>query len=239
MNKNGNEKVNSGDRAEKSKRGEKRSQVRRACSNCRRSKTACSDVRPCPRCVAHHLENCCVDAPMKRRRQMKSGGGNSSNSPSHSECNGGEACTDCKESSVFSSSDNSDDLYSPTSQDFQVQIGDIGEISNDELMRATALLVHEMEASETTLRNTFSAWGNEMLVLNNALNNNSNSNSIINNNNNNFNNNYNFHNNNNNNIIGFDTIPNSSSTLPFRNVGFCSEDSVFPFSSFSFQETAV
>ena len=45
----------------------KRRQVGRACSNCRRSKTACADVRPCPRCVSHGLAECCVDAPKKRK----------------------------------------------------------------------------------------------------------------------------------------------------------------------------
>jgi len=49
----------------------KRSQVRRACSACRRSKTGCSDIRPCPRCVLHGIADTCVDAPMKRRRRSK------------------------------------------------------------------------------------------------------------------------------------------------------------------------
>lgn len=45
----------------------KRKQVGRACSNCRHSKTACDEARPCTRCVARGMGATCVDAPKKRR----------------------------------------------------------------------------------------------------------------------------------------------------------------------------
>jgi len=45
----------------------RRKQVERACSNCRRSKTACSSERPCKRCTGHGIESTCIDAPRKRR----------------------------------------------------------------------------------------------------------------------------------------------------------------------------
>lgn len=46
----------------------RRKQVRRACVNCRRSKTGCSHERPCRRCVNLNIGDSCVDAPRKRRR---------------------------------------------------------------------------------------------------------------------------------------------------------------------------
>lgn len=45
----------------------KRKQVGRACSNCRHSKTACDESRPCSRCVARGMGATCVDAPKKKR----------------------------------------------------------------------------------------------------------------------------------------------------------------------------
>ena len=36
----------------------KRKQVKIACTNCRKSKTACSNNRPCNRCITHNLSNC-------------------------------------------------------------------------------------------------------------------------------------------------------------------------------------
>lgn len=47
----------------------RRKQVTCACLNCRRSKTACSDYRPCKRCVDHGCADQCVDAPRKRRKK--------------------------------------------------------------------------------------------------------------------------------------------------------------------------
>ena len=48
----------------------KRKQVGRACANCRKSKTACSETRPCSRCVSHNVPDQCVDAPRKRRTKI-------------------------------------------------------------------------------------------------------------------------------------------------------------------------
>ena len=45
----------------------KRQQVSRACSNCRKAKTACSNHRPCQRCVKFNLQSSCEDAPRKQR----------------------------------------------------------------------------------------------------------------------------------------------------------------------------
>jgi hypothetical protein len=38
-----------------------------ACLNCRKSKVACSKVRPCQRCVRKGIEHLCVDIPRKQR----------------------------------------------------------------------------------------------------------------------------------------------------------------------------
>lgn len=45
----------------------KKRQVSLACSNCRASKTACTDERPCKRCVKKGIGKTCVDAPKKKR----------------------------------------------------------------------------------------------------------------------------------------------------------------------------
>jgi len=47
----------------------RRKQVKSACTNCRKSKTACSNQRPCRRCVGLGLESSCVDLPRKRREK--------------------------------------------------------------------------------------------------------------------------------------------------------------------------
>lgn len=49
-----------------------RKQVKSACSNCRKSKTACSSSRPCTRCVSHGLS--CQDLPRKQRERKKNDG---------------------------------------------------------------------------------------------------------------------------------------------------------------------
>lgn len=51
----------------------KRKQVGIACSNCRRSKTACDEFRPCTRCVSRGMGDACVDAPKKRRAKKNKG----------------------------------------------------------------------------------------------------------------------------------------------------------------------
>eukprot|EP01094_Clydonella_sp_ATCC50884_P023136 TRINITY_DN547_c0_g1_i4.p1 TRINITY_DN547_c0_g1~~TRINITY_DN547_c0_g1_i4.p1 ORF type:complete len:702 (-),score=206.96 TRINITY_DN547_c0_g1_i4:84-2027(-) len=45
----------------------KRQQVKAACANCRRSKTACDEVRPCTRCLNRGWE--CVDAPKPQPKE--------------------------------------------------------------------------------------------------------------------------------------------------------------------------
>lgn len=47
--------------------GAKKRQVSLACSNCRTSKTACNDERPCRRCIRKGISNTCVDAAKKKR----------------------------------------------------------------------------------------------------------------------------------------------------------------------------
>merc|ERR1711915_194834 len=49
----------------------RRKQVKSACSNCRKSKTACCDQRPCRRCISLGLADSCVDVPRKRREKKK------------------------------------------------------------------------------------------------------------------------------------------------------------------------
>jgi hypothetical protein len=46
----------------------KRKQVSKACESCRRSKVACSNERPCARCVSHGIADQCVDHLRKRKR---------------------------------------------------------------------------------------------------------------------------------------------------------------------------
>lgn len=53
------------------KKPPKRKQVGRACSNCRQSKTACDDNRPCTRCTNRGIGHSCIDAPKKRRSKKK------------------------------------------------------------------------------------------------------------------------------------------------------------------------
>lgn len=45
----------------------KRKQVKRACSNCRKSHSGCDDLRPCSRCIDNGLESSCADVPRKKR----------------------------------------------------------------------------------------------------------------------------------------------------------------------------
>ena len=47
-----------------------RKQVKSACTNCRKSKTACSNSRPCERCKNHGLDDC-QDIPRKKREKKK------------------------------------------------------------------------------------------------------------------------------------------------------------------------
>ncbi|PRP76029.1 hypothetical protein PROFUN_01745 [Planoprotostelium fungivorum] len=49
-----------------SKEGNKRTQVPRACSHCRRTHAACGKERPCKRCLQNNLD--CTDSPRKRRQ---------------------------------------------------------------------------------------------------------------------------------------------------------------------------
>ena len=51
----------------------KRSQVKTACINCRKSKTGCSSQRPCRRCCSLGLEDTCHDAPRKKRGKKLDG----------------------------------------------------------------------------------------------------------------------------------------------------------------------
>lgn len=45
----------------------KRTQVQRACNNCKRLHARCDNQRPCQRCVQSGCGDSCVDAPRKRR----------------------------------------------------------------------------------------------------------------------------------------------------------------------------
>jgi len=45
----------------------KRKQVKRACTNCRKSHSGCDDLRPCSRCTDNGLEASCEDVPRKKR----------------------------------------------------------------------------------------------------------------------------------------------------------------------------
>jgi len=62
----------------------KRFQVKKACTNCRSSHTACSEGRPCERCISRKIEETCKDIPRKKRvsksgsNLMNSSGGVSS-----------------------------------------------------------------------------------------------------------------------------------------------------------------
>lgn len=49
----------------------RRKQVKVACGNCRKAKTACSDERPCKRCLSLGLGDSCKDVPRKRRGKKK------------------------------------------------------------------------------------------------------------------------------------------------------------------------
>eukprot|EP01117_Protostelium_nocturnum_P012453 TRINITY_DN4595_c0_g1_i1.p1 TRINITY_DN4595_c0_g1~~TRINITY_DN4595_c0_g1_i1.p1 ORF type:complete len:328 (-),score=82.44 TRINITY_DN4595_c0_g1_i1:227-1210(-) len=51
----------------------KRAQVPRACSNCRRTHAGCGTERPCKRCIQHNLD--CNDSPRKRRAPKQKGEG--------------------------------------------------------------------------------------------------------------------------------------------------------------------
>jgi hypothetical protein len=44
----------------------RRKQVKTACLNCRRSKTACDVQRPCRRCLGLGIGSSCKDAPRKK-----------------------------------------------------------------------------------------------------------------------------------------------------------------------------
>lgn len=55
------------EKSEKPRRKRKRQQVKAACANCRRSKTACDDVRPCTRCLSRGWE--CVDPPKQQAKE--------------------------------------------------------------------------------------------------------------------------------------------------------------------------
>jgi len=50
----------------------KRKQVKRACINCRKSKTGCEDKRPCSRCIQLGISNTCTDAPCHKIQNTKS-----------------------------------------------------------------------------------------------------------------------------------------------------------------------
>eukprot|EP01126_Amoeba_proteus_P048991 TRINITY_DN5698_c0_g1_i17.p1 TRINITY_DN5698_c0_g1~~TRINITY_DN5698_c0_g1_i17.p1 ORF type:complete len:107 (-),score=4.28 TRINITY_DN5698_c0_g1_i17:71-391(-) len=49
------------------KRGSKRKQVRKACAACAAAHVACSETRPCYRCVKRGIQ--CVDRERKKRRK--------------------------------------------------------------------------------------------------------------------------------------------------------------------------
>lgn len=59
----------------------KRTQVKRACTNCRKAHSACGHERPCPRCVARDEGHKCVDLPLKRRRITSSSSSGSVSPP--------------------------------------------------------------------------------------------------------------------------------------------------------------
>jgi len=54
-----------------SAQGTKRSRAKRACLNCKKSKTACDDTRPCTRCVGAGLAESCIDVERKRSKRKK------------------------------------------------------------------------------------------------------------------------------------------------------------------------
>ena len=45
----------------------KRTQVKRACINCRKQHTGCDVQRPCGRCTARNIGNTCFDVPRAAR----------------------------------------------------------------------------------------------------------------------------------------------------------------------------
>jgi len=51
--------------------GQKRMQVPKACSNCRKMHAGCDIARPCRRCIQNGLENSCMDVPRKKRVSRK------------------------------------------------------------------------------------------------------------------------------------------------------------------------
>ena len=51
----------------------KRSQVKSACINCRKAKTACSHQRPCNRCETLGISDSCHDVPRKKRGKRTEG----------------------------------------------------------------------------------------------------------------------------------------------------------------------
>jgi hypothetical protein len=50
---------------------QKRTQVPKACSNCRRMHAGCDLGRPCKRCIQNGLESSCIDVPRKKRASRK------------------------------------------------------------------------------------------------------------------------------------------------------------------------
>eukprot|EP01117_Protostelium_nocturnum_P004566 TRINITY_DN1645_c0_g1_i2.p1 TRINITY_DN1645_c0_g1~~TRINITY_DN1645_c0_g1_i2.p1 ORF type:complete len:515 (-),score=131.32 TRINITY_DN1645_c0_g1_i2:214-1758(-) len=52
---------------EEKEKAKKRSQVPKACTNCRKKKAGCDRARPCKRCVSGGEESSCCDTPRKKR----------------------------------------------------------------------------------------------------------------------------------------------------------------------------
>lgn len=55
----------------KGRRGPKRLQVPKACTNCRKNHAGCGVERPCHRCIQNGLAATCVDIPRKKRESSK------------------------------------------------------------------------------------------------------------------------------------------------------------------------
>lgn len=51
----------------------KRKHVKIACTNCRKAKAACSNERPCKRCVTYKIDSACVDSERKKPFSVSEG----------------------------------------------------------------------------------------------------------------------------------------------------------------------
>jgi hypothetical protein len=69
MNMNNIQQVNTPTQEQKNQQKKRRAISRRACENCRKAHSCCTDFRPCKRCIS--LEISCVDTPSKKRGRKR------------------------------------------------------------------------------------------------------------------------------------------------------------------------